>query len=297
MLFVDGSPKRAVRQPKIVWFHGCLNPKGDIFFQCYPELTRRLGETYGGKETTIDKEIPGLVTFGTETRVTIPVDIIASRPPAPNGSLPQGRAFVFFAACGGNVTYHPNPPNTSGLPIRCVDPQTNADLPADELVYGYTPIFSFEQLTNENPVIEGIQLGGAPVLDKKCSEGCPGGYDCGSRDRCLPVVPLCKKALAGDCPTVTFKALVSRASAELDPIASAVDKNEQRETIWVEYAALNGRFDPSLLLVNDLTRGWQEESEGKFMTFKSQPGEATLFAVVRDNRGGQAFTSTDVIVR
>jgi hypothetical protein len=245
----------------------------------------------------IDKEVPGLVTFGTQTRVNIPADIISSRPVTPNGSLPQGRAYVFFSACGGNVTYHPAPPRSSGLPIRCVDPQTNTDLPAEDFVYGYTPLFAFEQLTNENPIIEGVELRGQAVIDRMCSDGCPADYACGTGERCLPVVPRCHRSLADDCPTVPFKVLVSRQSAELDPIASALENNQRRETVWVEYSALNGRFDPALLLVNDLTRGWQDASEGKFMTFKSLPGEATLFAVVRDNRGGQAFRSIDVVVR
>jgi hypothetical protein len=298
MLLVDGSPNRGARQPKVVWFHGCTNPKGDIFFECYPDMSRRLGEAYGFKETIIDKEIPGLVTFGTEARAHVPADIISSRPPSGQGALPQGRVYVFFAACGGNVTYHPNPPNSSGLPIRCVNPATNEDLPAEEFVYGFTSIFSFAELTNTNPVIEGLEFGGSRVVETSCDKGCLPGYDCGSNNRCLPVFPLCKETtLEDNCTKAKFKAIVSRASAEPDPIASLADKEPRQETLWVEYAALNGRFDPALMLVNDLNRGWQEDSYGEFRSFKSVPGEATLYAVVRDNRGGQSWASFDVIVR
>jgi len=297
MLVVDGSPNRATRQPKIVWFHGCVNPKGDTFAQCYPDLSRRLGEAFAGKETVIDKEIDGLITFGAQAKTKVPSDIISWRPEV-QGSLPQGRVFVFFVACGGSVVYSPNPPNSSGLPLRCVNPATNQDLGAEEFVYGYTPIFAFDQITNQNPVIEGLELGGSRVVETTCDKGCLPGFDCGSRNRCLPVFPLCKETETADkCTTTTFKAIVPRTSAEPDPIMSAIDREARSENLWVEYAAQNGRFDPSIRLINDLNEGWQDASEGKFNSFKAAPGEATLYAVVRDNRGGQAWASIDIIVR
>jgi hypothetical protein len=296
MLLVDGSSDRVVRQPKVVWFHGCKNPKGDSFLQCYPDMSRRLGEAYGGKVTVIDKEIPGLVTLGTDAVADVPADTLTSRPPAQQGSFPQGRLFVFFVACGGNVTYDPNPPNSSGLPVRCVNPQTNEDLDAQEFVYGYTPIFVFDQLTNQNPTIEGSTFGGAPPTTKTCAEGCPVGHAC-SGTRCLPVVAQCTTDKDTDCPTVDWKPLVARSSVEIDAVATKLDGEETTEELWVEYAAINGRFESGSRLVNDPKNGWRDDSEGKFMTFKSAPGEATLYAVVRDNRGGQAWTSFDVIVQ
>ena len=41
----------------------------------------------------------------------------------------------------------------------------------------------------------------------------------------------------------------------------------------------------------------KDDYAGKFVTYKSQRGVATLFAVVRDNRGGQAWSSIDVLVQ
>lgn len=284
MLVADGSPDRVVRSPKIVWFHGCKNPKGDTFFECYPELSRRLGEAYQGREQTIDEEIPGLVTFGDTTTADIPADALSSRPQGVRGRIDQGRVFVFFAVCGGNVTYHPNPPSSSGLPIRCVDPQSNADESADHFVYGYTPIFVFDRFTNANPLIEGLEFSG--VRPPACSG-----------EACKPVVPLCKKDVEADCPKVTFKPIVARASVENDPVSSALDGKATTESLWVEYAALNGRFVNGTRVVNDPNRGWNEAHEGEFTTFRAASGDATLFAVVRDNRGGQAWTSFDVVIQ
>jgi hypothetical protein len=294
MLLVDGSPNRGTRPVNVVWFHGCTNPAGGIFFECYPELSRRLGEAFGGKETTLDRDVPGLVSLGTETVADVPADALGR--PAQPGSIQQGRVFVFFVACGGRVTYHPAPPNSSGLPVRCVDPVTNADLPADEFVYGYTPIFVFDALTNAHPVIEGATFGGNPPATVTCEAGCPANHECAG-NRCLPVVPLCTKNLEDDCPAVEFKPNILPVSAEPDPIATALDRKETREALWVEYAAENGRFESGTRVVNDPTGGWKDDYAGKFLTFKASPGEATLYAIVRDSRGGQAFTSLSVIVR
>ena len=284
MLVADGTSDRVLRKPKIVWFHGCKNPKGDTFYECYPDLSRRLGDAYQRRETTIDKEIPGLVTFGDTAMADIPADALSARPQGVQGRVDQGRVFVFFAVCGGNVTYHPNPPNSSGLPIRCVNAQTNEDLDAQEFVYGYTPIFVFESFTNANPVIEGIEFSG--VRPPPCS-----GHGC------LPVIPRCTKDTEDDCPKVTFKPIIARASVEGDPISTLLDGKETRESLWVEYAALNGRFESGTRVVNDPNRGWNDEHEGKFTTFRANEGEARLFAVVRDNRGGQAWTSFDVLIQ
>jgi len=280
MLYADGTSDRVVRDPKIVWFHGCTNPNGGLYHQCYPGLSQRLGQAFQGHAQIIDKEVPGLVTLGHTTTTDVPADALAGKP--------QGKVFVFFAVCGGDVSYDPNPPNSSGLPIRCT--KNGEDLSADEFVYGYTPLFVFDKLTNANPVIDGLTFGGNAPATKTCAEGCPADHAC-SGSRCLPVVPLCTASSETDCPQVAFKPLVARASVEDDPL------NQSQESLWVEYAALNGRFDSGTRVVNDPSHGWNDDSEGKFVTFKAHPGEATLFAVVRDNRGGQAWISFDVIVQ
>lgn len=299
MLVVDGSAQRATRKPQVVWIHGCKNPKGDLFYECYPELAQRLGAAYGGRAAPIDKEIPGLVTLGPNAVADVPADTLSSRPPALPGAPPQGRVFVFFAACGGRVTYDPSPPNSSGLPIRCVDSISGEDLSADDFVYGYTPIFVFDQLTNAHPIVGGATFDGAPVSTQTCDRGCPARYACGPNDRCLPALGVCTSGKADDCAKVEFKPAVDQASAEIDPISSALDKKDVRESLYVQYAAINGRFasQGTTRVVNDPNVGWKDDYGGKFVTFGSQPGVATLFAVVRDNRGGQAWTSIDVLVQ
>jgi hypothetical protein len=289
MLVVDGSPARTTRKVQVVWFHGCKNPKGDIFYECYPELSQRLGAAFGGKPTAIDKDIPGLVSLGTSAVADVPADTISSRPPAMPGAPAQGRVFVFFAACSGRVTYDPSPPDSSGLPIRCVD-AGGADLSADDFVYGYTPIFVFDQLVNAQPTVGAPTFNGAPVSNTTCKAGCPAGYACGPNDRCLPALGICNASKADDCGNFEFKPAIDPASAEVDPIASALDGKDTRESIYVQYAAINGRFssEASAKIVNDPNVGWNDDYGGKFVTYHSQLGVATLYAVVRDNRGGQA---------
>lgn len=295
MLVVDRE-RRAI---SVVWMHGCKNPKGDIFHQCYPELSRRLGEAYGGKRAPMNEEIAGLVTLGPSTTTEIPADTISSRPPTPQGSSPQGRAFVFFAACAGEVRYDPARTGTdsSGLPIRCVRPGTDEDLGDGDFVFGNTPLFVFAELQHQHPVIEGIAWDGGPLLQGGCDAGCAPGYACGSKNRCLPVVDRCTASAEGDCRTKGWKPVVSRASAEPDPVASALDKTPTLESIYVQYASTNGRFENGAKVVNDPTKGWNESYDGQFRAFKASPGESTLYAVVRDNRGGQTWSSFDVIIR
>jgi hypothetical protein len=299
MLVVDGSPARATRKSQIVWFHGCKNPNGDIFYECYPDLTQRLGAAFGGRAAPITKAIPGLVTLGTSAVADVPADTLTSRPPALPGAPVQGRVFVFFAACAGQVTYDPAPPNSSGLPIRCVDPQTGDDLSADDFVYGYTPIFVFDQLTNASPIITGVTFDGELVQTVTCDKGCPAKYACGPSNQCLPVLGVCHRTKSDDCGKFELKPLIDQASAEIDPISSALDQKQTRESIYVQYAAINGRFsaDTGAAVVNDPNVGWNDDYGGKFMTYGSEPGVATLYAVVRDNRGGQAWSSIDILVQ
>ena len=203
---------------------------------------------------------------------------------------------MFFVACGGDVVYDPAPPRSSGLPLRCVDPASGADLPADELVFGYTPIFVFAELTNANPVVEGVTFRGAPATTATCDTGCPEGHAC-SGHRCLPIVPRCDAATEDDCPKHHFAPVVARSSVELDVITSALDRRETGESLWVEYAARGGRFESGTRVLHDPSRGWIDDHAGRFTAFGAPPGEATLYAIVRDNRGGQSFATLDVLVQ
>lgn len=303
MLLVDESKRKT--PPKVVWIHGCTNPKGDLYYECYPQLGERLAQAYGGQTHAIDADVDGLVTIGTKTTADVPADAITSRPPSPDGTFPQARVFVFFVACTGTVQYAPNDATAraNGLPLRCIDEAGN-DLGADDFVYGYTPIFVFDQLTNAHPIARGATIGGAPASLTSCGAGgaggaagaCAPGYGC-SNGRCLPVVAKCTSSNHSDCPHLDFKPLVDPASAEIDEIATILDKHETRESVWIEFAATNGRFETGARVINDPNTGWTDDFAGQFEAFDAEPGESQLYAIVRDNRGGQTWITTSVLVR
>ncbi len=294
MLLVDESKRTTPAQ--VVWIHGCVNPRGDLYYECYPQLSQALAKAYGGQTHTIDAPIDGLVTFGTKTTADVPADTITSRPPANDGAFPQGRVFVFFVACTGTVQYAPNAPAPNGLPLRCIDEAGN-DLGADDFVYGYTPIFVFDQLQNAHPIVTGSTIGGVLPALQACSAGCAPGFGC-SKGRCLPVIQKCTASKHADCPHIDFDPLVDHASAEIDAIATALDHHEERESVWVEYAATNGRFEVGAKVLNDPNTGWTtDDIAGQFEAYDAQPGESQLYAIVRDNRGGQTWITTSVLVQ
>jgi hypothetical protein len=165
------------------------------------------------------------------------------------------------------------------------------DLGADDFVYGYTPLFVFDGLLNQNPTVSG-----APPAPVACAPGCADGFGC-SNGRCLPVLPKCYAKNDTDCPSFPLKVGVDRASAEVDPVASALDRKETREALWVEYAATNGRFATTAKVVNDPITGWNDDYGAAFEAYEAAPGEAHLYAIVRDNRGGQTWIRTDVLVQ
>jgi hypothetical protein len=67
------------------------------------------------------------------------------------------------------------------------------------------------------------------------------------------------------------------------------------EQVWVSYYATSGTFKSSTRLINDATRGWNEDNATEF-TAPAEPGPVRLFAVVHDNRGGVDWLEGKIIV-
>jgi hypothetical protein len=57
--------------------------------------------------------------------------------------------------------------------------------------------------------------------------------------------------------------------------------------VWVSYFGGGGDFDPGIALTSDATKGYQEEHESEW-TPPAEPGLHAVWAVVRDQRGGQS---------
>ncbi len=89
-------------------------------------------------------------------------------------------------------------------------------------------------------------------------------------------------------------------SASVDPTSAEtntglVDSNGNAlsEQMWVEYLATAGEIDSGFKLVNDATKGFNDDN-GTDYTPPSEAGLQYLYAVVHDNRGGVAWVKQSV---
>jgi hypothetical protein len=111
----------------------------------------------------------------------------------------------------------------------------------------------------------------------------------------VPHIARCTESDRSKCPSFDIKVNVDRSSAETDPLAKDADGNPLTEQLWVAYHSTAGDFTASLRLVNDASRGWNEDNATKFRA-PITPGPVRIFAVVHDNRGGVAWAQGKVII-
>jgi hypothetical protein len=132
------------RDLSVAWLAGCENPEGDSYQLCVKQLAPPFNFADGTLEFSL----------------TLNPKIISNRPPPANPAQPRfGTSFVFFAACAGKLDLDVRP--TAVNPFVCLS-DTGKRLGADDFVLGYTEIFAYDELTNQNPI---IGLNGAPVFE------------------------------------------------------------------------------------------------------------------------------------
>jgi hypothetical protein len=271
MLWFDG--KSPADQPRkniqILWIGGCFDPSGDLYYACYPEFAKLFDEKGMPRPDAIQ-----YFGAGDSFDLKIPEDIVSRRPARP-GVHPYGTTFVFFAVCAGQIK-PTNQMTSSALPLGCYDEKGN-QLTADDFVPGYLNLYSYEDRTNQNPVINGLSIGTTsypettPIPDTHLA-GCNGGK----------------------CTNVHIKALIEQASAEIDQGGTDDNGNPLKEMLWVDYYTSVGKLAKSARLVNDATKGWNDDLGVDFTPPKS--GETGyLFAVVHDNRGGIGWVKRRVV--
>jgi hypothetical protein len=290
----DGSP----RPLEIVWFDGCVNPDGGLFYACYPQLAQALDEAFGGAPAPLDGSVPlpPFIARGAERDLVVPADALAALPPVAPGAPPLGRVLSFFAVCGGRVEYAPGADQV-GLPLRCVDPASGVALGADDFVFGFTPVVLFEGVRNAHPAIEGVTLDGAPPPAASCAgdEGCGAGERCGSAGTCLKVLRRCDEDAAEDCDEHRVEALLAPGASEPDPIASGFEGRPAVESLFVRFYATEGRFTRGLTTLVGPDGATTDEPFGLFTGFGAAAGEARLYAVAHDGRGGVGWTFFDIV--
>jgi hypothetical protein len=299
MLYYDGSPRSrgpdgSPRPVQILWLGGCHNPPSDQYAGCLPALGEALSsltpeDVAAGRAT----ELFGL---GPAWGFTLPESIV-SRPPPGDGAPAYGLSYVFYAVCGGRIEQDPSA--AVGLPLRCVDPATGEALGPEDFVTGYTPIYSYSDLSNAHPVTTGLrfqgELEGPPV---SCFDfrACGPGLGCAPDGRCLPAVPFCAEEALADCPEYELLVDVDPASAEIDGASQVEGEQTFQENIWATYYSTDGRFTRQATLVNDAQAGWVEGQETAWRAPNAPAGVVRFWAVVRDNRGGASWQIRDILV-
>jgi hypothetical protein len=266
MLWHDGkSPVDSPRTVQIAWLGGCTNPIGDYFSACFLQLAEQFGRVE--KDPSLFETLFG---FGETFQFDVPSDIISSRPQL-EGMDPYGLSYVFFAVCAGNL--RAAEPGDDGLPFGCFDEAGNR-LGSNDFLPGYLGLYTFLERTNANPILNGLMINGN-LLDPNE----------------MPTFPRCSK---DSCRKLKLKASVDPSSAETNTGLYDAKGKVMSEQMWVEYLTTGGKVNSGPRLVNDATKGWNEDNGVDYKP-PEEAGKQFVFAVVRDNRGGVAWVKQAVM--
>lgn len=272
LLAVDGRPERPTPMG-LFWVPvPCLNPPGGTPEGCFPLL-----EALFARGTDLTPQL----AQGPKFSFTIPADALSQSTTSQSGT-PYGTVFVFSMACAGHVELtgvQSASPRSS--PFACVD-AGGQRLGPDAFVLAFSRVFVFADRSNENPVIEGFLVDGqpvdpsTPVVVDRCATPSKSGED-------------------STCPTRSVDVRVPDASHELDPSYLDPAGNARREAVWVDYYATAGKLKSDVRVLFDPAAGRASSADD----FEAPPaaGDATLWAVVHDNRGGVSWATLPIRTR
>ena len=218
-------------------------------------------------ERCLDTLDTTIVLGGTRFETAISADIISRRPPTPGAAPKYGVAFVYFAVCAGTLVNQ----ERLGFGVDCVDRDSGEPLDASGFVIGYTPVYAYEGISNANPVIAEVTV---PAT-----------------------VPACTTTDVDDCPDIDVLVTVDPSQVEPDYSAVAVGEEPVGELLWASFFATSGEFvdDTRLVADGDDLRPL-DESKGKWHAEPGYTGPASIYVVLRDNRGGSSWVRRDVVV-
>jgi hypothetical protein len=285
MYYTDPRVQESVVPTLIVWVGGCWNPPGKQYYGCYESL----GQVFSGLSE--GGPLPeGLIAAGvnlTEFKVTVPDDAVSSLADPDTGPK-VGIGFVFFILCAGELRFVEQEGETAAgsFPLGCFD-GSGAPVGPEGFLPGYTQVYVFEDgRTNANPVVNALTVDGDPYAPET-----------------PPTVPRCdvsaeerrKSGCAAtdeftECEAVEIDVDVPDDIAEIDPEAVDIEGDPLNEVVWVSYFADGGDFQSGIRLVSDAREGIQGEHHTEWVP-PDEVGTYTIWAVVRDNRGGSRVLS------
>jgi hypothetical protein len=293
MLWEDASVDAALpsRKVTVTWSGPCFNPAGDLFYGCFTDSNLFASLTTGDTAAVKTAGIDGLISH-----------------PAESGVPAYGVAFVFFAACAGELTPITTTDPTA-IPIGCKDAAGNL-LGSDDFVAGYTSIYFYADTLNNNPFVSGFEVqGNALDASAFCTDhGTSGPNDPRGSDDCQPIaeaktiadidcgmhpeqcVPSCPDdGDSAKCPGYALRPTVDQ-MIQVDGVMvnDDVDTTSGQplgEQMWIDYYSDAGKFKSPVRLLNDATTGWNDDYGAVFYAPKAS-GPVRVWALVHDNRGG-----------
>jgi hypothetical protein len=294
LLWHDPKGPRDVQR---AFIGGCVNPPGDLYYGCFAQ--------YG--QNAAQGKVPEL-SLGDTFTVTLPPDIISSRPPLEPGQPPYGLYIVFFAVCAGTLDFDSDAATdatgSAGLPVRCLD-EDRRPLGSEDFVVGYSSIYSFEDASNKNPAfsLDGsgrthFEVAGQSIVSDCVGEACqttsPVEVDCESEpERCIDA---CEDDGDDSCPEIEVKpAIEEQDNVEVDDVSTRLFGTEVTEQMWVNYYVDRGSMS-EVRLLNDATSGWNAKYRGELRAPKAA-GPLQIWSVIHDNRGGMEFARVTLQVK
>ncbi|HEU4580310.1 MAG TPA: hypothetical protein VFS67_18770 [Polyangiaceae bacterium] len=320
LLWHDTEPDRP--PPQIAWLAACQNPPGDLFDACFATAPQAGGgDLIEQLRTRSSLPDPSSAQANDHFSFETSPDIISSRPPPKDPTtVPYGLDYVLFAVCAGTLDLRLD----RDFPFVCYLEQDgepglssgDAELGSSDFIVGYTSVFAYDAIENQNPLVYGLRWGELelrpgelPMMaGEPLAAAALGADDLCIGAACQPAPAsaepgVCPEALTIDacpgsspCDKLRFGPIVDPASAELDTAASALRSTELQEQMWVNYYASDGELSQEVKLLNDATQGWNEESDTEFRAGK-EAGVTYLWSVAHDNRGGAEWARLRVCTR
>jgi hypothetical protein len=307
VLAYDGRPSKP--EPMTIYWlpFVCENPADDAYYACFTQFLPGGAKADAGASVVADAGsflgengvLQNLPT-GPSYSFHMPSDAVTSHPPVMGAPVPYGLAILFNVACAGHlelVPIDPNNDNPQTVPLGCFDANHN-QLGPDDWVLGYTRVYAYDTLSNQNPVISYVDVGGSKLAVTPQADA-PQIYTtpaCDSATGCLSV-PHCTSSDGKDCQ-VPVGPVVPASSWEVNPEENDVNGHPLHEEIWVDFYTTQGSVQDEARLLYDSTTGSAGGPANTDTIFQapSQPGTGTLWMVVHDNRGGAAWVTIPMVV-
>ncbi len=221
---------------------------------------------------------------GDSLSVLVPPDQLTSE--GGSSGLAYRSMFVFLMACAGHVEYLGSKAGRGlgAVPFGCFD-EAGARLGGLDFVFAFARVLVIEGFTNQNPAMDGLEIDSAPV-----------DLDAGI------TLPRCTAKEEGErCPVHALTLLVPRSSQEVDSVTSgglgeggagststdtgAGTGNVVREALWASFYTTLGETSGAALSLYDPSTDEEPFPTSGYSAPKTA-GEGSLFAIVRDSRGG-----------